>query len=172
MVLVRLARMTALERTAFADAQIEDYAAWLVEQGDAMTPAAARARARAEIEPELAAAVEAGDLLWSAADGTAPTVGWLWVKRGEPGLPEDAAFLYQIQVVVGLRRQGFGRAMLAALEVELSGLAFRELRLNVWDTNTPARDLYEKAGYTLAEQLVGKRQLRKALTLVGDTRDP
>ena len=60
MALVRLAPLTALERAAFAEAQIEDYAAWLLERGDETTPAAARARAASEIEPELAAAVDRG----------------------------------------------------------------------------------------------------------------
>lgn len=164
--------MTVLERAAFAEAQIEDYAAWLIERDDATTPAAAWARARAEIESEMTAAVEAGDLFWSASDGESRTVGWLWVKRSEPGLPMDAVFLYQIQVIEGLRRQGYGRAMLAALEVELMGMSFRELRLNVWDSNTAAGHLYENSGYTLAEQLAGKRQLRKVLASAGDSRDP
>lgn len=165
---IRLVRMTRVERTAFADAQIEDYAAWLLGRTDEMTPAAAQAQARTEIERELAAAVDADDLLWAALDHDARTVGWLWVKRGQPGLPKDAAFLYQIQVVVGLQRRGYGQAMLAALETELANHAFRELRLNVWDTNTPAKHLYAKAGFTLVETLESKRQLRKVFATPQD----
>ena len=165
MALVRLAPMTALERVAFAEAQIEDYAAWLLARGDAPTPEAARARASGEIEPELAAAVISDDLLWTASRAEdRQTVGWLWVKLADPELPSDTAFLYQIQVVVEMRRRGFGRAMLAALEVELASLGFCELRLNVWDTNVAAQQLYATAGYALVEQLPGKRQLRKVLS--------
>ena len=168
MALVRLAPMTAPERAAFAEAQIEDYAAWLLERGDEATPAGARARAESEIEPELATAVVTGDLLWTASreeDGR--TVGWLWVKRAEAGLPVDAAFLYQIQVVVEVRRRGFGRAMLATVEGELAGLGYGELRLNVWDTNVAVQQLYATTGYELVERLVGKRQLRKVLSPPG-----
>ena len=50
------------------------------------------------------------------------------------------------------------------LEMELATLAFRELRLNVWDTNAAARQLYAAAGDEQVEQLAGKRQLRKALS--------
>ena len=165
MALVRLVRMTALERAAFADAQVVDCAAWLLERAEAATPATARARAASEIESELAAAVGSGDLLWTAArQDEGPTVGWLWVKRGAPGLPSDAAFLYQIQVVVAVRRQGYGRAMLSALEDALAALGFGELRLNVWDTNAAARQLYAAAGDEQVEQLAVNGSFGKVLS--------
>ena len=104
-------------------------------------------RAREELPPELerdyAEGVERGDRLWSAVDPSGRTVGWLWVTPLEAGV----AFLEQITVAEAVRRQGFGRAMLAALEELLALDGIEELRLNVFRANEPARALYADAGY-------------------------
>ena len=155
--------MTPDERRAFVEEQVADYAKYLVERGRAADLETALAGARAEIEPEVEAALRGGDQFWTAYNERAATVGWLWVKPTQPGLPPDAAFLYQIQVKAALRRRGYGTAMLAALERTLASSGHRELRLNVWDTNDAARRLYSRAGYELVERLVGKCQLRKRL---------
>lgn len=149
------------EREAFTVAQIEDYAAWLIDRGDVTDLAAARERARAEIEPEMATALASGDPMWSAHDEDGAVVGWLRVKTALPGLPPGAAFLEQILVRPDARRRGHGLAMLAALEDTLAQRGASELRLNVWDTNEPGRRLYDRAGYELAERLPSKRELRK-----------
>ena len=161
--MVALEPLTREERQAFVAAQVADYAEWLVERGHAPDQDAARARARAEIEPEVEAAVQAGEQFWSAHDARGATVGWLWAKLTGEGLPPDAAFLYQILVMPGIRRRGYGAAMLAALEDVLAAAGRRELRLNVWNTNVAGRRLYEGAGYEQAEQFPAKRQLRKRL---------
>lgn len=174
MTVVKLVPADDGELRAFAEAQIEDYAAWLVERGDAVDLAEARARARAEIEPEQAAAVTAGDRFWSAHDADdrdEGTVGWLWVQVSLPKLPPGTAFLYQILVRADVRREGYGSGMLLALERVLAEAGYQELRLNVWDSNLPARRLYKQAGYETAELLSGKRQLRKRLAAPGAARD-
>ena len=163
MALVSLAPPSSTQFDEFVEAQIADYAWWLVNHGGFDSASAAQAHARSEIEGEMRAAAAVGDLFWVASAPNGRTVGWLWVRRTEPGLPVRAAFLAQIQVVSELRRQGFGREMLAALEVELARLGFREVRLNVWDSNVAARHLYAAAGFELAELLPQKRQLRKRL---------
>jgi ribosomal protein S18 acetylase RimI-like enzyme len=160
-----LVALTLKEQHAFVTEQVADYAEWLIDRGEAADPAAALARARAEIEPEIEAAVQAGEEFWAAHDAQGVTVGWLWVKPSLDGLPPDAACLYQILVKAELRRQGYGTAMLTALEYVLAAAGRRELRLNVWDTNMAGRCLYERAGYELAEQFPAKRQLRKRLVL-------
>jgi 23S rRNA (guanine2535-N1)-methyltransferase len=160
---ITLVPFTDGERDAFTVAQVEDYAAWLVDRGDAAGLDAARERARSEIGPELAAALGSGDLMWSAHDTGGATVGWLWVKTTSSGLPPGAAFLEQILVRPDARRRGHGLAMLAALEETLARRGASELRLNVWDTNLPGLRLYERAGYELLERLPAKRQLGKRL---------
>ena len=167
---VVLGPLTPDERSAFLAEQVADYAEWLLERGEAANLTAARARAQAEIEPEMEAALRDGDLFRTARGEDGLTVGWLWVKPSQAGLPPNAAFLYQIQVRAGLRCRGHGAAMLAALEHALAAAGRRELHLNVWDTNDPARRLYERAGYELVEQLPGKRHLRKRLEPVNRTR--
>jgi ribosomal protein S18 acetylase RimI-like enzyme len=146
MVNVTLIPLTEDEREAFfveevanyADQQVRD-AGW--SRDDALD------RARAELTPVLERdyfeGARRGDRLWSAADGTGRTVGWLWVKPLEPAV----AFLEQITVAEAVRRRGYGRAMLAALEEILARDGIEELRLNVNRANEPARALYAGAGY-------------------------
>ena len=164
---ITLAPLKPEERHAFADAQIADYAAWLVDRGDAPNLDSGLARARAEIEPEMAAAVSSGDLFWSALDAAGATVGWLWVRPSSPGLPPDAAYLSQILVTPEARRRGHGLAMLAALEGILARRGVAELHLHTQKTNLPGQRLYARAGYELVEPLPSKRHLRKRLRPAG-----
>jgi ribosomal protein S18 acetylase RimI-like enzyme len=100
-----------------------------------------------------------GDRLWSAVDGAGRTVGWLWVKPFDRAV----AFLEQITVVEAVRRQGHGRAMLAALEQFLAADAIEELRLHVNRANEAARALYTAAGYELTGGDERRLFLRKRL---------
>lgn len=161
--LITLVPLTGDERYAFAEAQIADYAAWLADRGDVSDLEAGFARARFEIEPEMAAAVTSGDLLWSVHDATGVTVGWLWTQTSSPSLPPGAAYLYQILVKPEARRQGYGLAMLTALETPLAERGFAEIHLHTQDTNLPAHRLYERAGYEQVEQLPTQRHLRRRL---------
>jgi ribosomal protein S18 acetylase RimI-like enzyme len=140
----------------YADQQVRD-AGW--------PPDEARERARRELTPLLerdyAEGVVRGDRLWSAVDRNGETVGWLWIKPFEAA----AAFLEQITVAEPARRQGYGRAMLAALEELLTRDGIEQLRLNVLRTNEPARALYAAGGY---EQTGGDERrcfLRKRLRM-------
>jgi ribosomal protein S18 acetylase RimI-like enzyme len=161
--LVLLTPLTLAERGAFSSALAADYVDFLASRGEAADPVAALAQARAGIEAEVEAAVQAGEELWAAWDAGGGTVGWLWVKYSVAGLPPSAAFLYQILVKPEFRRQGYGSAMLAALEHLLVAAGRSELRLNVWEANEAARRLYERAGYVLVERFPAKRQLHKRL---------
>lgn len=164
MPVVTLGTLTPEGRRAFIEEQIADDAEWLVDRGESADVAAARASARAAFEPEIMRAMEDGERFWTAYDERGGTVGWLWVKDRVEGLPPDAAFLYQITVKRSVRRAGYGTAMLAALERALAATGTRELRLNVWDTNTAGWHLYERAGYEVLDRLPAKRQLRKRLS--------
>lgn len=161
--LVVLTPLTLEERRAFTSALVADYVDFLAGQGEVLAPVATLARTRAEIEAEVEAAVQAGEEFWAAHNAEGATIGWLWVKRSLEGLPPSVAFLYQILVKPEVRHQGYGTAMLAALEDVLAAAGRSELRLNVWDTNEAARRLYERAGYKLVERFPAKRQLHKRL---------
>lgn len=172
MVSASLVALGPEERGALAEVLISDYVEWLTARCPADSPSTVHARARVEIEADLAAAACAGDLFWAALASDGSTVGWVWVTCSEPGAPAEAAFLSQILVVSERRRQGYGRAMLSALETALTSLGFGELRLNVWDSNTAARELYAASGYELAYPLPGKQQLRKRLGDFGRDASP
>jgi len=159
-----LSPLTLEARRAFTAALVADYVDFLLGRSERADPVAALERAQAEIEAEVEVAVQAGDQFWAAYNVEGATVGWLWVKYALEGLPASAAFLYQILVQAEVRRQGYGAAMLAAVESVLTTSGWRELRLNVWDTNAAARRLYQRAGYTLVEQFPLKRQLHKRLS--------
>ena len=148
---VTLIPLTDAEREAFLEAEIADHADQQVR--DAGWPRSGAAeRARAELAPllkrEHAEAAARADRLWTAIEPTGTTVGWLWV-RSIDDLPPGAAFLEQITVARGARRQGYGIAILAALDETLAKEGIVEIRLTVFRANKPARRLYGAAGYEL-----------------------
>lgn len=163
---VVLVPLTDAECAAFVAEDVADYAAQRVGEG-AWSPDEAPELARRELlavlEREHPAAADAGHRRWTAVSARGESVGWLWVTPPTGAMPPDGAFLYQITVKPECRGRGYGRAMLAALEDALVEDGIGELRLNVNDTNTPARCLYAGAGFELVERLPGKRQLRKRL---------
>jgi ribosomal protein S18 acetylase RimI-like enzyme len=142
--MITLIPLDDADRDEFVREEIANYADERIR--DAGWPRSeALGRARAEllpvIERELA---EPRDRVWSARDAEGATVGWLWVQPGES---RRSAFLYQITVAARFRRQGYGRAMLAALEELLARDGIEQLSLQVNRANEPARRLYAAAGY-------------------------
>jgi ribosomal protein S18 acetylase RimI-like enzyme len=162
---VTLIALTEEERKAFFIEEVANYAEQQVR--DAGWPRhEALERARRELTPllerEYAEGIEEGHQLWSAIDGTGRSVGWLWVKPlGDPS--SRVAFLEQITVAQTARRQGHGRAMLAALEVLLARGGIDELRLNVFRANAAARALYAAANYEHAGEDERRCFLQKRL---------
>jgi mycothiol synthase len=148
---------------AFIVDDLADYAAQLM-RDEGLDRAAAAAKAH-EFEPTLrrehADAFRLGHRRFTAV-GANRVVGWLWVTPDE-GHACRSVFLYQLTVRPGLRRRGYGAAMLSALERLLAGDGIVELRLNVFDGNQPAKMLYRRAGYRVERALDGKRQLYKRL---------
>jgi ribosomal protein S18 acetylase RimI-like enzyme len=148
---------------AFIIDDLADYTAQLM-RDEGLDRAAAAAKAQ-EFEPTLrgehADASSLGHRRWTAV-GANDVVGWLWVTPDE-GHSRRSAFLYQLTVRPGFRRQGYGAALLSGLEQLLAGDGVVELRLNVFDGNLPAQMLYRRAGYRVERQLDGKRQLYKLL---------
>jgi ribosomal protein S18 acetylase RimI-like enzyme len=173
---VALAPMTAGELDAFIREEIADRARVHAggedcdpDTGDCLgePPPQALAQAERELatilrwEREAASAPE--QLLLAARTEAGQPVGWLWLKLPPPGRWKGRAFLCQMTVARAVRRQGYGRAMLAALEQDLTARGFTELCLNVWEENDAAKALYASAGYTIAQQCKTLRQLRKHL---------
>lgn len=163
---IDLVPLTDDERESFITEDLADYAAQ-IERDEALSRQDAVARAQDELNIALrhehATAAERGDRRFTAVDGSGVSVGWLWVTPFPDHNGQPRAFLYQITVRPAMRARGFGSAMLAALEGMLAAEGTAELWLNVNDANRPARRLYQRAGYEVAELLAGKRQMFKRL---------
>lgn len=163
---VTLVPMTPQDLEAFIDEEIVDCAREGVLDGT-WSRRGALGRARAQlltvITWEHQATTDEHQRLLTAVTADGRRVGWLWVKLAPAGPWSASAFLCQMTVARALRHQGYGRAMLAALEERLAGDGIDEVHLNVWESNLPAKCLYAAAGYELAAQFPSMRQLRKRL---------
>ncbi|HEY4608924.1 MAG TPA: GNAT family N-acetyltransferase [Ilumatobacteraceae bacterium] len=164
---VTLVELSDVEREEFIRADVADYADYTQElaAGEPSSIALSVERARAELEPRLrrehAEAEGKCHRRWTALDADGSAVGWLWVTPAHAGMPPDSVYLYQILVKSARRREGYGRAMLTALEESLSAEGIAQIRLDVFDTNHRAKALYEGAGYTFVKSLEGMTQLGK-----------
>jgi GNAT superfamily N-acetyltransferase len=78
---------------------------------------------------------------WYAYDG-AHRVGFLWLK-----VTGGTAFVYNVAVEAGLRRRGYGRAIMLAAERWCHDNALNRIGLHVFAHNTGARALYEQLGF-------------------------
>lgn len=161
-----LVAMTTRDLEAFVGEEVADYARDRVLDGT-WSRRDAPERARAELAPVIAwereAVTDERQRLWVAMNAQGERVGWAWVKLGPPGPWSTIAFLCQMTVTRAFRHRGYGRSVLAALEALLTGEGITELRLNVRESNLPAKCLYAAAGYELAKQYPRMRQLRKPL---------
>ena len=66
----------------------------------------------------------------------------------------DETDMMNVAVTADYRRQGLGEKLVLALEQELKAIGSQCLTLEVRDSNTPARTLYEKLGF----QQIGLRK--------------
>lgn len=113
---------------------------------DGTTLEVATARASEQTDQSLPDGLAtAGAVLLVAEDGAGQTVGWAWIGLVAPN--RSGAWLYDIEVAAGRRGEGYGRALLAAVEQEVVRHGVATLGLNVFGANTVARGLYESAGY-------------------------
>lgn len=161
-----LAPLTEDERKAFFRQEVANYADQQVRDAG-WQPGEALDRARREFTPvltrEYSEGVAAGDRLWSANVLDGGSVGWLWIKPLDDA-PVPSAYLEQITVAATRRRQGYGCAMLAALEELLAAEGVEEVLLDVYAANEAGQALYASAGYELVGRSERQVQLRKQLS--------
>lgn len=79
-------------------------------------------------------------------------VGWCWGQHIER--PDDTSMLYlhELDVADSHRNQGIGRALVEAFLNEGRRLGAVKAFLTTGTTNAPARALYERLGFELADQ--------------------
>jgi ribosomal protein S18 acetylase RimI-like enzyme len=95
----------------------------------------------------------------AAPDGE--TVGFVWLAHMKRGA-STVAFVYQIYVEPGARRQGHARAALQAVALHATRAGLSGVALHVFAHNAAARALYAAEGYTVASL-----NLHKALPPAG-----
>jgi len=71
-------------------------------------------------------------------------VAWLWLDRGHGPV---IAYVYDIEIHVGHRRQGHALRALQALEARAAAAGAVSIGLNVFVDNVGAQALYRKLGY-------------------------
>jgi ribosomal protein S18 acetylase RimI-like enzyme len=73
-------------------------------------------------------------------------IGMVWFKE-ERNWETPYGYLYQVWVWEQFQRQGYGKALMIALEEKLKLLGLPRLRLHVFAFNERAIGLYEKLGF-------------------------
>ena len=147
--------MTRAEYDRWRAAAEVGYAQSLVDSG-ALAPADAAERSAAqfaELLPEGLAT--AGHLLWTAFDRE-QRVGMVWLKVTEQADGLEA-FGFDFRVEPHLRRRGYGRAIMRAVEHECRDRGVVAVGLNVFGHNDNARALYESLGFEVVTTTMKRR---------------
>jgi len=153
---LRTRPMTPEELDGLRDRINREYAAEHVAAGT-WDAADAEARAAEQLDELLPQGVDTPGVLLLVAetpDGT--VIGHLWLAlERQPGSGRGA-WIYDIEILAEHRGRGFGRALLGAAEDEVARHGGHTIGLNVFGTNTVARELYESAGYRVAAMQLTK----------------
>ncbi|MEV7595881.1 GNAT family N-acetyltransferase [Kitasatospora sp. NPDC089797] len=153
---VTLRRMTEAE---YRSATEEREAETVAELARLMPEELARERARegtARFLPKGLAT--AGHHLVVAENATGEAVGTAWIgpdPRAGAGA-STSAWLYHLRVRPGLRRRGYGAAILAAAERLVAEEGMTDLALNVFGGNEAAIALYRRSGYGVSSMYLSK----------------
>jgi ribosomal protein S18 acetylase RimI-like enzyme len=116
---------------------------------------AARERARVQGAKMLPHGLRSTDTwLMIICDDSDTPAGTLWIGRHTD---DDCAFIYDIAVDEARRGEGLGRAAMLAAENLIRDAGFREIGLNVFGFNEPARRLYASLGYRAVATHMTKR---------------
>jgi len=95
-------------------------------------------------------------LLLTAIGPDGNEIGYLWIGLRRTANPADGAWIYDIELYEEFRGKGYGRQLLAEAERLVKSHGVQKLGLNVFGSNTIARNLYESAGYDVTSQQMSK----------------
>ncbi|MFI1396734.1 GNAT family N-acetyltransferase [Streptomyces sp. NPDC020681] len=137
--------MTELEFRPWLAAGVEAYAQDWIERGVAADQARTLSKAgHAKILPD---GLASPDTEISVLVHRGEVVGTLFVGRNEVRPGEQAAYVYDVEVVEGQRGHGHGRSLMLLAERGALASGIRLLGLHVFAGNTPALRLYQSLGY-------------------------
>lgn len=141
---VSLDAMTAEEFATFRAVLADTYAQDRMTSGESAEQA--REVADAQLVQLLPHGVHSDDQHLFTARAGGAVVGRLWIGTDRPG-----AFVHDVEVVEGRRRQGHGSAIMRAAAHWAREQGADELRLDVFGHNTAAQALYERLGFEVAD---------------------
>ena len=166
--IVHLVACSDSEYAVFARQQVAEYGAQLVRAGEVSAEdgsSVARERLQDLSGDRLRTQGHEFFVARSAHDAT--LVGWAWLAPPPAFLGPDherTRWLSQLTVEEPRRGQGWGRAILTAIERYERSRGSRAIWLRVFDWNTAARRLYLSEGYEVARKFSGDAHMCKALT--------
>ena len=135
---------------------LADYSQEHVKSGN-WKPEEALARAREQISQLLPDGLQSKDqYLYSLYDDeTGENIGVLWFAVRTQGCKPEA-FIYDIMIYEGHRRQGYATSALEVMEARVLELGLHKISLHVFGHNSPAVSLYEKIGYEPTNIMMSK----------------
>lgn len=112
---------------------------------------------RRQREKLLPGGMHTDGMLFFVGEVDGAPVGWIWL--GLPGTNHHpkSAWVYDIEVEPTQRGNGYGRSLLLAAETELKRRGVHQIGLNVFGSNTIARELYSGLGYEVTSQNMSKQ---------------
>lgn len=102
-----------------------------------------------------------GHHLYTARDDD-HRVGTIWFAERPHGAGQ-VAYIYDVQIDPELRGNGYGTAVIQAVEEQALAIGLYTVRLHVFGDNRVARSLYHKLGY-IETNVVMAKQLRANMT--------
>jgi ribosomal protein S18 acetylase RimI-like enzyme len=143
--------MTQQEHDSYRTRSVQEYAREIAEARglDAADAVATAEGEFAELLPDGPASP--GMHLWIAETGAGERVGlgWIELRRRASG---TSAWIYDVEVDVGRRGEGWGRRLMEALHDAARDLGATTIALNVFGHNTAAIRLYDSLGYAVTAQ--------------------
>ncbi|MZE78123.1 GNAT family N-acetyltransferase [Streptomyces sp. SID5475] len=146
--------MNATEFAAWQQQSRETYARLLTGRG--VPEERARAVAGADHARLLPDGVRTPETLLRVLSHEGTDAGVLWLGLGERAPEGFDAYVYEVEVVEGLRGRGHGRSLMLLAERECRAAGAGTLGLRVFTDNTPALRLYTSLGYETARHLLTK----------------
>ncbi|MGC4807096.1 GNAT family N-acetyltransferase [Micromonospora sp. DT233] len=152
---VRLEPMTEDQYTRYRETAEADYAQSIFTSG-LLPLREAQEKAAADYRRLLPEGLRTrGHHFWTVYDDGLD-VGLLWLHT-EQKSDGPHAFIYDVEVRKELRRSGYGRAILQAVDRWCREAGVLTVGLNVFGQNTGARALYEGMGYEITAVQMRKR---------------
>ncbi|EJL97630.1 acetyltransferase [Pseudomonas sp. GM102] len=151
---VTLAPMDNADYVTFAERAIAEYGQGMVASGEWDQEEASQ-KSRNVFEQLLPQGrLSENNQLWVIKDKDR-RVGELWIAQRHAGA-RPIAFILDIYIEPGERRQGYARQSMLAVESWARQAGCEEVRLHVFGRNDAARRLYEQLGYDVASLTMAK----------------